>query len=53
VLNTWLIYLRFAQLRGVITRAQHAEEMEHVKTLLRASREPHLAEFLSAWEKAA
>jgi predicted PolB exonuclease-like 3'-5' exonuclease len=53
VLNTWLIYLRFAQLRGVLSRAQHAEELEHLKTLLRASQEPHLAEFLAAWESAA
>jgi len=52
VLNTWLIYLRFAQLRGLVTRAQHLEEIERVKALLRASREPHLAEFLAAWETA-
>jgi 3'-5' exonuclease len=50
VLNTWLIYLRFAQLRGTVTRAQHADEIERVKALLRASREPHLGEFLRAWE---
>ena len=49
VLNTWLIYLRFAQLRGQITRAQHAEELERVRSLLRASPEPHFAEFLRAW----
>jgi len=52
VLNTWLIYLRFAQLRGLLPRAQHLEEIERVKALLRASREPHLAEFLAAWETA-
>jgi 3'-5' exonuclease len=53
VLNTWLIYLRFAQLRGLVTRARHAEEIERVKALLRTSGEPHLSEFLTAWEKAA
>ncbi|HUE48636.1 MAG TPA: 3'-5' exonuclease [Steroidobacteraceae bacterium] len=52
VLNTWLIYLRFAQLRGQLTRLQHAEELERVKTLLRDAQEPHLSEFLRAWEAA-
>ena len=53
VLNTWLIYLRFAQLRGLLSREQHAEEIERVKALLRGGSEPHLSEFLSAWEGAA
>lgn len=53
VLNTWLVYLRFAQLRGLLTRAQHAEEVERVKALLRAGAEPHLGEFLAAWESLA
>jgi len=52
VLNTWLIYLRFGQLRGQLTRLQYAEELEHVKTLLHGAQEPHLAEFLRAWEAA-
>jgi len=50
VLNTWLIWLRFAQLRGQLTREQHADEIERVKALLRASPEAHLGEFLRAWE---
>jgi predicted PolB exonuclease-like 3'-5' exonuclease len=50
VLNTWLIYLRFAQLRGQLSRAQHAEEIERVRNYLRASKEPHFAEFLRAWQ---
>ncbi|MBV8340758.1 MAG: 3'-5' exonuclease [Gammaproteobacteria bacterium] len=49
VLNTWLIYLRFAQLRGLLSRTEHAEEVERVRALLRSSTEPHLAEFLQAW----
>ncbi|HEY7963745.1 MAG TPA: 3'-5' exonuclease [Steroidobacteraceae bacterium] len=53
VLNTWLIYLRFAQLRGALTREQHAEELERVRTYLAAARDPHLAAFLSAWQAAA
>jgi 3'-5' exonuclease len=50
VLNTYLIYLRFEMLRGRSTRERYAEEVERVKTLLRAGKEPHLAEFLHAWE---
>jgi predicted PolB exonuclease-like 3'-5' exonuclease len=49
VLNTWLIWLRFAQLRGALSRAEHAEEIERVKLYLRAQREPHFAQFLAAW----
>jgi 3'-5' exonuclease len=53
VLNTWLIYLRFAQLRGLLSRAQHADELERVRALLRASGEPHFAQFLSVWTASA
>jgi predicted PolB exonuclease-like 3'-5' exonuclease len=53
VLNTWLIYLRFGQLRGQLSPAQYAEEIERVKTLLQGAQEPHLAEFLRAWEAVA
>jgi len=50
VLNTYLIYLRFEMMRGRCTRERYAEEVERVKTLLRAGNEPHFAEFLRAWE---
>jgi hypothetical protein len=53
VLNTYLIYLRFQQLRGALTPERHREELERVRALLRASTEPHLAQFLAAWERAA
>ena len=53
VLNTYLIYLRFQQLRGQLTHERHREELERVRALLRASTEPHLAQFLAAWERAA
>jgi 3'-5' exonuclease len=53
VLNTWLIWLRFAQLRAALTREQHAEEVTRVKNYLRASPEPHFAQFLGAWEAGA
>lgn len=50
VLNTYLIYLRFELLRGHFTPERYAEEVERVKSLLRAGKEPHLAEFLRVWE---
>jgi len=52
VLNTYLVYLRFELMRARYTRERYAEEVERVKTLLRAGREdqPHFAEFLGAWE---
>lgn len=50
VLNTWLIWLRFAQLRGALSRAAHAEELERLRSYLRAQAEPHFAQFLTAWE---
>jgi len=53
VLNTWLIWLRFAQLRAALSREQHAEELTRVKNYLRASPEPHFAQFLRAWEAGA
>jgi predicted PolB exonuclease-like 3'-5' exonuclease len=53
VLNTWLVYLRFAQLRGQLSREQHVEELTRVRAYLAASGEPHFAQFLQAWQDGA
>jgi hypothetical protein len=37
-------------MRARFTRERYAEEVERVKALLRAAKEPHFAEFLQAWE---
>jgi predicted PolB exonuclease-like 3'-5' exonuclease len=50
VLNTWLVYLQFQFLRGRLTPTAHAAEIARLKALLAAATEPHLAEFLAAWE---
>jgi hypothetical protein len=50
VLNTYLIYLRFQALRGQIDRVGLESEIERLRALLRASPEPHHAQFLQAWE---
>ncbi len=52
VLNTYLVYLRFELMRGRLTRERHEQELERLRELLRAGREPHHAEFLRAWEAA-
>jgi len=52
VLNTYLIYLRFELLRGHLSRERYAEELARTDELLRASSEPHLREFLAAWQRA-
>jgi hypothetical protein len=49
VLNTYLIYLRFEQLRGRLAGAGYREEVERVRAFLSASSEPHHAQFLAAW----
>ena len=51
VLNTYLIYLRFEQLRGRLTGAAYREEVERVRAFLSAAREPHLQQFLAAWDR--
>ena len=50
VLNTWLIYLRFQLLRGQLSSPRHEEELARVRGCLAASKEPHFAEFLRAWQ---
>jgi predicted PolB exonuclease-like 3'-5' exonuclease len=50
VLNTWLIYLRFAQLRGALSREQHADELQRLRSYLAASKDAHLGAFLAAWQ---
>jgi 3'-5' exonuclease len=48
--NTYLLYLRFQQLRGAFTAEQHARECGMVRSLLEKRPEPHWREFLSLWK---
>ena len=48
-LNTYLIYLRFQQLRSSITPAQYETEYELVKNTLVQLDMPHWHEYLQAW----
>ena len=49
VVNTWLVYLRFQQMRGQMTAKAHAEEVAIVRQALEKIDAPHWREFLSAW----
>lgn len=49
VLNTYLVYLRFQLMRGVLDERRHDEEIERLRDKLAADSTPHLQEFLTAW----
>jgi predicted PolB exonuclease-like 3'-5' exonuclease len=50
VMNTWLMYCRFQQMRGGFTRAEHEREVALARESLGAIDEPHWAEYLAAWQ---
>jgi len=51
VVNTWLVYLRFQQMRGALTEAEHEAEVALTRNALiaLAKDKPHWNEFLAAW----
>lgn len=49
VLNTYLIYLRFQLIRGILDQGRYAAELERLEQKLGQADQPHLQEFLSAW----
>jgi predicted PolB exonuclease-like 3'-5' exonuclease len=49
VVNTYLVFLRFQQMRGALTPEQHKAQCELVRSTLGKSAEPHWKEFLSRW----
>jgi 3'-5' exonuclease len=48
--NTYLLYLRFQQLRGAFTAEQYVRECAMVRGFLEKRPEPHWREFLSLWK---
>ncbi|MDX1499884.1 MAG: 3'-5' exonuclease [Woeseiaceae bacterium] len=52
VLNTWLVYLRFEQLRGRLDADGLEREFDLVRSTLEGMGKPHLDEFLAAWAAA-
>ena len=49
VVNTYLIYLRFQRMRGVLDDGQYRSENEVVRATLKKLPEPHWKEFLVRW----
>lgn len=52
VLNTYLVYLRFELMRGMLMPAQYDERLEQLRDYLLKQSKPHFTEFLEAWDKA-
>jgi hypothetical protein len=49
VVNTYLVYLRFQQMRGVVNAGQRVAEETFVREQLAATGHPHWQEFIAAW----
>ena len=49
VLNTYLVYLRWEQVRGNLSSSQERAEIDRVRAFLASSDKPHFQEFLAAW----
>ncbi len=49
VLNTYLVFLRFQQIRGVLNEDELKHEQSRLRDLLADSGRPHLTEFLARW----
>jgi predicted PolB exonuclease-like 3'-5' exonuclease len=52
-LNTYLIYLRFQHIRGILDERGLEGELQRVRRMLAESPEPHLRDFLARWDAAA
>jgi predicted PolB exonuclease-like 3'-5' exonuclease len=50
VVNTFLVYLRFQLMRGVLTKQAYEVERGVVRAALEALKQPHWLEFLAAWD---
>lgn len=50
VVNTFLVYLRFELMRGVIDQAKYQQEINLVQQTLAQSEGAHWQEFLAAWQ---
>ena len=49
VANTYLVFLRFQLMRGVLTPDRYRQEIDLVRATLGKSSEPHWKEFLTIW----
>lgn len=49
VVNTYLVFLRFQKMRGVMSASEYETEVDFVRESLEALKLPHWQEFLAAW----
>ncbi|MFQ5634533.1 MAG: 3'-5' exonuclease [Gammaproteobacteria bacterium] len=49
VLNTYLVFLRFQHMRGILDEAQLGIELDRVRRFLESETEAHFRQFLDAW----
>ncbi len=49
VMNTWLMYLRFQKMRGTLSDAAYAAEIDLSRATVNQQAAPHWQEFLTAW----
>jgi len=52
VVNTFLVFLRFQLMRGMLDARSHADEVQRVRDTLARSDAGHWAEFLAHWQAA-
>lgn len=52
VLNTYLVYLRFELMRGLLMPNHYQERLDELKQYLISQEKPHFTEFLAAWSAA-
>jgi len=52
VLNTYLIYLRYALMRGTLDAGGYDKEIALLRETLKAASKPHFTDFLAAWDAA-
>jgi len=53
VVNTYLVFLRFQLMRGLLTAEQYEQELDIVHDTLARSPAPHWKEFIGAWQRPA
>lgn len=51
--NTYLVFLRFQLMRGLLTAEQYEQELDIVHNSLARSPAPHWKEFIGAWQRPA
>lgn len=52
VMNTYLVWLRFQLVRGLLSASAHADELERARAWLGAREEPHWRQYAAAWARA-